>query len=163
TGARVHTSAKSDVTVGVWARGIEGVGFVEMLRVAVRGPVEHHQNGAGRNVDAANGARYPRQPEVTLDWTLGSQDFLDEVGDALTAELLLDVGALREDLQGGAQQAHGCLLAGGEYVGGHAHDVDDLRRRAVRKRRGGKTGEHVVARLAAAALAVAVETFVYRF
>ena len=34
TGARVNTSAKSDVTAGVWTRRIEGVGLVEMLRVA---------------------------------------------------------------------------------------------------------------------------------
>ena len=59
TGARVHTSPKSDVMRGVWTRRVEGVGFVELFRIAVRGPVEHHQGAAGRNVDAANGTWYP--------------------------------------------------------------------------------------------------------
>jgi len=114
TGARVNTAAKSDVASRVWTRRVECVGVVELLRVAVRGPVEHHQGGARRNVNAANGARYPRKPKVTLDRALDPQGFFDEVGNAvaLTTQQLLDVGALGEDLQGGAQQAHRCLLAG---------------------------------------------------
>jgi hypothetical protein len=110
----VNTSPKSDVAPGVWASRIEGVRIVELFRVAVRGPVEHHEGGAGRNIDAANGAWYAGQPEITLDRTLDPQGLLDEVGDpvALAAQQLLDVGALGEDLQGRAQQAHSRLLAG---------------------------------------------------
>ncbi len=40
TGARVNTSAKSNVTPGVWTRQVECVWIVEMFRVAVGGPVE---------------------------------------------------------------------------------------------------------------------------
>jgi hypothetical protein len=110
----VNASAKCDVTPRVWTHWVERVGLVELIWVPVGGAVEHHQGGAGRNVDAANGACYPRQPEVTLDRALDPKRFLDEVRHAvaLTAQQLLDVGALREDLQRGAQQAHRCLLPG---------------------------------------------------
>jgi hypothetical protein len=94
TGAGVNTSPKSDVTLGVWTRRVECVWIVELFRVAVGGPVEHHKGGAGRNVNAANGARYPRQPEITLDRTFDPQGLLDEVGDPVTlaTQQLLDVG-----------------------------------------------------------------------
>ena len=45
-------------------------------------------------------------------------------------------GSLADALQRGAEEAHGRLLAGGEQVGGDAHDVDDLGHRAVGERRG---------------------------
>jgi hypothetical protein len=61
------------VTPGVWTRRVECVWIVELFRVAVGRPIEHHLGGAGRNVNAANGARYPRQPEITLDRAVDPQ------------------------------------------------------------------------------------------
>ena len=63
-------------------------------------------------------------------------DLLDEVRDAvaLVAEQLLELGALADEPERGPEEADRGLLAGGEEVGGDAHDVDDLRRRAVGER-----------------------------
>ena len=51
---------------------VEGVGILELARIAVGRPVHHHHRGAGGNVDAADGHVAPRQPEVTLHRALDS-------------------------------------------------------------------------------------------
>ncbi len=76
------------------------------------------------------------------------------------AEKLLQVRALPDQLQRGAEEADRGLLAGGENVGGHADDVDDLGEIAVRKPRGGQSRQDVVTRLAAAVLDVAAEAVI---
>ena len=59
TGARVDAVPERDVLTGVRAVEPELGGVVELARVAVRGAVEHHHGGAGREVDAADGRRRP--------------------------------------------------------------------------------------------------------
>ena len=107
----------------------ELVRVLEAARVAVRGAGEHHHRRAGRDVDAADGRRDARQPEVALDRALEPQRLLDEVRDAraVVAQELLEVGSLAEQLERGREEPHRRLLAGREQVRGDAHHVDDLR------------------------------------
>ena len=61
--------------------------------------------------------------------------------------LRLDVGVVPDHLQRGTEQPHGRFLPGREDVGGHPHDVADLRHRPVRELRRRQPGQHVIARL----------------
>ena len=155
-GAGVDAVPERDVLAGVHPIGSELVGVLEAARVAVGRPGDHHHRGAGGDVDAADGGRHPRQPEVTLHRALEAQGLLDEARDAIgfTAEQVLEVGPLAEEQERGGEQADGGLLAGGEQVGGDAHDVDDLGQRPVRERRGRQAGQHVVGRIRPSALDV---------
>ena len=148
-GAAVDAAAEGQVLAGVLALGIEGVRILEAARVAVGGPVDHHQRAAGADGFLADGGRHPRQPEVALDRALDAQAFLDEVRQqaAVLAQPALDVGAVPHHLQRGAEQPHGRLLSGREDIGGHPHDVSDLGHRPVRERRRRQPGQHVIARL----------------
>ena len=67
---------------------------------------------------------------------------------------------LAEQLERGAEQADRGFLSRREQVRCDPDDVDDLRQRAVRKRRGRETGEHVGARLTPALLHVLGESLV---
>ena len=149
-GAAVNAAAERQVLARVLALGIESVGVLEPARVAVGGPVDHHHRAAGTEGFVADGGRHPRQPEVALHRALDAQALLDEVRQqaAIATQPLLDVGLVAHHLQRGGQQPHRRLLARGEDVGGHPHDVADLGHRAVRERRRGQPGQHVVARLA---------------
>ena len=101
---------------------------LEMTGIAVGGAVEHHQRATGRDVHAADGGPSPGQPEVTFHRRLDPEHLLDEAGDEVApfAEELLQLGALADQLQCGAEQPDGGLLPGGEEVGGDADHVDDL-------------------------------------
>ena len=55
----------------------------------------------------------------------------------------LELGILGDELQGGAEQADGGLLAGGEEVGRDADHVDDVGRGPVGERRRGQARQHV--------------------
>ena len=138
------------------------VRVLELPRVVVRGAVEHHHGGARRQVDAADSRRDARQPELRVQWGLEPQRLLDVRGDAMTlvAELLLQVGPVRDVPEHGAQQAGRGFPAGGEEVGGDQHDVVGFRQRSVRERRGGELRHDVVARFAASILDVVREPLV---
>lgn len=68
-------------------------GIVELPRIAIRRPVEHHHRSAGRDVDSTHSDRTARQPEVAFDRTLDPERLLDEVGDPVgfAPQQLLDV------------------------------------------------------------------------
>ena len=76
---------------------------------------------------------------------------------AVVAEPPLDVGAVADHLQRGAQQPHGGFLSGREHIGGHPHDVSDLGHRPVREGRRRQAGQHVVTGLAPAVFDVGRE------
>ena len=82
---------------------------------------------------------------------------LDEGGDqgAVVAEPLLELGALGQGLEGGAQQPGRRLLAGGEQVGGDLHHVLHRGQGAVGEGGRGQPGHHIVAGLAPPVLDVA--------
>ena len=161
-GAAVDAAAEGQVLTGVLAVGIERVRILEAARIAVGRPVDHHQRAAGADGFLADGGRHPRQPEVALDRALDAQALLDEVRQqaAVLAQPALDVRAVPDHLQRGAQQPDRGLLPGGEDVGGDPHDVADLRHRPVRECRRRQSGQHVVAGLGPAVLDVGREDLV---
>ena len=116
---------------------VELVGVLEAARGRGWPPVEHHDRGAGGDVDATDRRRHACQPEVALHRALEAQRLLDEVRDAaaVVAQELLQLGAFADQLERGAEEADGGLLPGGEEEGGDPDDIDDLGRRAVRERR----------------------------
>ena len=153
---------KARLSRGVAALDAELAGSLEVPRVAVGGAVEHHQRRPGGHVDPADGRGPTGQAEVALHRRLDAERLLHEVRDQLPplAEQLLQLGAVADELQGGAEQADGGLLPGGEQVRGDADDVDDLGQLAVRERGRGQGGEHVLTGLPPAVLDVAAEAVV---
>src|SRR6201991_4348092 len=114
-GAAVDAAAEGQMLTGVLAVGIEGVRILEASRIAVGRPVDHHERAAGADGFLADGGRHTREPAVALDWALDAQALLDEVRQqaAIVAKLALDVTAVSDHLQRGAQQADLGLLPGG--------------------------------------------------
>ena len=79
---------------------------------------------------------------------------------ALVPDEFLQVGPLSEHPEREGQQPHGRLLTAGEEVGRDQRRVLHLGSRAVRERRRGQAGQHVVARVLAAILDVLAEPLV---
>ena len=134
----------------------------EAPRVAVGGAVEQHHGRSCCDVDAADRRAAAGETEVGLHRALHAQHFLQEARDAFVVrpELVLELGLLGEDLQRGREQPRRRLLSRREQEGGGAHDVDDVGRGAVRVRREGEVGQHVLARLAPPVLDVRREPVV---
>jgi hypothetical protein len=65
-GAAVHPEAEGEVVAGAGAVDAELGRCIEVARIAVGCPVEHHHRRAGRHVDPADGGVAPGQPEVAL-------------------------------------------------------------------------------------------------
>ncbi len=155
--AGVDAEPEPEVLAAVHPVEAELVRIVELPRVVVRGAVEHHHGGAGREVDAADRRGDARQPELRVERGLEPQRLLDEGRDAvaLVAQLLLELGAFTQIPEHGGEQAGRRLAAGREQVGGDQHDVVDLGQRPVGEGRGGQLRHDVVARFAATVLDVA--------
>ena len=134
----------------------------KMTGIPVGGTVEHHQRCAGRDVDPGNGRLSPCQPEVPFHRGLDPERLLHEVRNEVTPlpEELLQVRAIADELQRGAEEPHRRLLSGRKQVGGNADDVDDLGQLSVGERRCRQRGEHVIARVPAAVLDIAAEAVV---
>ena len=144
------------------ALDLEVGGMLEASGIAVGGPVDDHDRGAGRDLHATELRRHAGEPEVALHRALDTQALLDEVRDVLAvlAQQLLELRVVAEALQRGAEETHGRLLAGREEVGGDPGDVDGFGNRTVGERRGRHTGHHVVAWVATAVLDVRGELLV---
>jgi hypothetical protein len=161
----VGTEPEGQVLAGVAAIDIEITGVRELAGVAVGGAVDHHQRGAGRDVDAADGGGKAREPEVALYRALEPQRLLDERRDPCPSapEEVLEIGMLTDELERAGKQPHRCFLSRSEEVGRDANDVDHLGRRAVGERRGREPGHDVVPWRSPAILDVGGEPVVEEF
>src|SRR5262249_21321187 len=92
-GAAVDAEAEAEVLAPVRPIDPELGRIVEPARVAVRGCRKQHDDGAGRERDAADRRRDARETEGALQRALDAQTLLDEARDALAlvAQQLLQV------------------------------------------------------------------------
>ena len=132
---------------------------LELPWVAVGCAGQDHDRAARRDLGVPHRGGCPRQAEGAVDGRLEPQALLDEGGDqaAVVAEPLLELGALGEGLEGGAQEPGRGLLAGGEQVGGDLHHVLHRGERAVGEGGRGQSGHHIVTGLTPPVLDVAGE------
>ena len=117
---------------------------------------------AGGHVDPAESGGDARHPELRPQRALEPKHLLNEVGDAVTVvpDEFLEVRPLAEQAQREGQKPHRRLLTAGEEIGGNQRGVFHLGRRAIRERRCGQSGQHVLPRVLAAVLNVLTEPFV---
>ena len=158
----MDAAAEGEVLPRVGAVEAEIGGALEAPGVAVGRAVQQHHRRTGRDLDAADRRRPAGQAEVGLHRALDAQRLLDELRDAVVvrAELVLELGILREVLERRGEQARRRLLAGGEQERRGAHDRDHVGRRSVGVLRERQVGEDVAPRLAAAFLDVRGEVVV---
>src|SRR5262249_61041664 len=104
--------AERRVLTGGRTVDVEGGRVLEVARISIGGAVDDHDRRAGRDGDVPDPRRYPCHAEVALDRALEPERLLDERGDlcSVPAEQGLEVGALGDELERGAGQAHSGLL-----------------------------------------------------
>ena len=153
-GTGMAAAAECHMQAGVLPVHLELPGVFELAGISVGGAIGDIQEGAGRDVDAADLRRLFRQSEVALDGALYPQAFLDKIGDetAIIAKAFLEVGAFADYLEGVAEQSHRGFLPGGEQVGGNPGDIERRRHRLVGKGGFRESGEDVPSGIAPAVL-----------
>ena len=163
--AEVCAASERHVLARVDAVDVELRRALELPRVAVARAQEQDQRAARRDRHAAELARSSRHPEAHLRRALEAECLLDEVGNAVAIlpQLLLQLGFLGEDSQRRDEEPRRGALTAGEEDRGDAHDVDDLRQRAVGEPSVRHLREHVVTRLSASVLDVGGEGLFQKF
>ena len=134
-GAGVDAAAEGHVLAGVAAVDVERRRVVEAAWVAVGGAVDAPSPscppGSRRRRPWSAPWDSRKSPLTGLSIRSASSMKLG-IRSRSVAQRPLELGIVADELQRGAEEADGGLLAGGEEIGGDPHDVDDVGRRRRR-------------------------------
>ena len=139
--AGVDAEPEPEVLAAVHPVEAELVGIVELPRVVVRGAVEHHHRGAGREVDTADRRVDTRANRNCACSGVSSRSVSSTkfgMSSRSSRSCCCSSGPLAEEPEHRGEQPGRRFPARREQVGGDQHDVVDVGQRAVGERRGGQ-------------------------